>query len=53
MALSQNKFILSDLSIAVNLSRYEKVLCFLCKSVRCSLYWEMKAYRVSSEIYKV
>jgi len=31
MALSQNKFVLPDLSIAVNLSKYEKALCFLCK----------------------
>ena len=31
MALSQNKFVLPDLPIAVNLSKYKKTLCFLCK----------------------
>jgi len=31
MAPSQNQFVLSDQPIAVNLSKYEKVLCFLCK----------------------
>jgi len=32
MALSQKRFVLPDLHIAVNLSRCEKALCFLCKS---------------------
>ena len=31
IALSQNKFILPDLPITVNFSKYEKALCFLCK----------------------
>ena len=30
--LSQNKFVLPDLFIAVNLSKYEKALCFLYKN---------------------
>jgi len=32
IALSQNKFVLSDSSITINLSKCEKTLCFLCKS---------------------
>jgi len=28
MAPSQNRFVLPNLSIAVNLSKYEKILCF-------------------------
>ena len=32
IALSQNKFVLLNLSIIINLSKYEKILCFLCKS---------------------
>jgi len=31
MASSQNRFILPNLSIAVNLSKCEKALCSLCK----------------------
>ena len=31
MALSQNRFVLPDLPIAMNLSKYKKALCFLCK----------------------
>jgi len=31
MASSQNVFVLTDSSIVVNLSKYEKVLCSLCK----------------------
>ena len=31
MASSQNRFVLSDLPIAVNLSKCEKTLCSLCK----------------------
>jgi len=31
MALSQKRFVLPDLHIAVNLSRCEKALCFLYK----------------------
>jgi len=31
IAPSQSKFVLSNLSIVVNLSKYEKILCFLCK----------------------
>jgi len=41
MASNQNKFILSDLSITVNLSKCEKALCFLYKSKKaphCSFY---------------
>ena len=36
IALSQNKFILPNLSIAMNLSKYKKVLCFLYKSKKVS-----------------
>ena len=36
VALSQNRFVLSDSSIAVNLSKYEKVLCFLYKGKKAS-----------------
>ena len=32
ITLSQNRFVLSDLFIAVNFSKCEKALCFLCKS---------------------
>jgi len=32
IALNQNKFVLSGLSITVNLSKYEKISCFLYKS---------------------
>ena len=32
IAFDQNKFVLSDLFITVNLFKYEKALCFLCKS---------------------
>jgi len=32
IALSQNKFILPNSSITINLSKCEKALCFLCKS---------------------
>jgi len=31
MASSQSKFVLSSLPTTVNLSKYEKALCFLCK----------------------
>ena len=31
MALNQNRFILPNLPIAVNLSKYKKALCSLCK----------------------
>ena len=31
MALSQSKFVLSNLPTNVNLSKYEKILCLLCK----------------------
>ena len=34
IASSQNIFALPDLSIAVNLSKYEKALCSLCKGKR-------------------
>jgi len=30
------KFVLSDLSILINLSKYKKVICFLCKSKKVS-----------------
>jgi len=32
MAPSQNKFVSSDSPITVNLSKYRRALCFLCKS---------------------
>ena len=32
IALSQNRIVLADLSIAMNFSKYEKILCFLYKS---------------------
>ena len=32
IALNQNKFVLSNLPIAVNLSKYKKISCFLFKS---------------------
>jgi len=32
MAPSQNRFVLPNSPIAINLSKYEKTLCFLCKS---------------------
>ena len=32
MASSQSKFVLLDLPITVNLFKWEKALCFLCKS---------------------
>ena len=31
IALSQKKFVLSNSSITINLSKCEKTLCFLCK----------------------
>jgi len=31
MTSSQNRFILSNLSIVINLSKCKKTLCFLCK----------------------
>ena len=37
MTSSQSRFVLPNLSIAVNLSKYEKALCFLY--VRCSSHW--------------
>ena len=36
MASSQNRSILPNLPIAVNLSEYEKRLCFLCKGEKAS-----------------
>ena len=36
MALSQNKFVLSNLPIVVNFSKYEKTLCFLYKGKKAS-----------------
>ena len=36
MALSQNKFVLSDLPIVVNFSKCEKTLCFLYKGKKAS-----------------
>jgi len=36
MTLDQNRFVLSDLSIAVNFSKCERALCFLCKSKKAS-----------------
>ena len=36
MTSSQSSFVLPNLSIAVNLSKYKKALCFLCKSTKAS-----------------
>ena len=36
MASSQNRFVLPDLSITVNLSKYKKALCFLYKDKKAS-----------------
>jgi len=36
MALSQNRFVLPDLPITINLSKYEKTLCSLCKGKKAS-----------------
>ena len=36
MASSQNKFVLSNSPISMNLSKCEKVLCFLCKGEKAS-----------------
>ena len=36
MASSQNRFVLSDSLIVMNLSKYEKILCFLCKIKKVS-----------------
>jgi len=38
IVLSQNKFVLPDSLIAVNISKCEKALCFLCKSKKVYLY---------------
>jgi len=43
MALSQNRFVLSNLPIAVNLSKYEKTLCFFCK-IKKSIFYKDKNY---------
>ena len=44
MASSQNRFVLPDLPIAINLSKYEKALCFLCKGKKAphSSFYEDK-----------
>ena len=36
MASNQNKFVLPNLSITVNLFKCEKVLCFSCKGKKVS-----------------
>ena len=36
IASSQNRFVLSNSFITMNLSKYKKVLCFLCKSKKVS-----------------
>ena len=36
MTLDQNRFVLSDLSIAVNFPKCERALCFLYKSKKAS-----------------
>ena len=36
IASSQNRFVLSNSFITINLSKYKKVLCFLCKSKKVS-----------------
>jgi len=36
MALSQNRFVLSNSPIAMNLPKYEKILCFFCKIKKTS-----------------
>ena len=40
MALNLNKFVLSNLLIAVNLSKCEKILYFLCKGKKSTL-WQL------------
>jgi len=42
IALSQSKFVLSNLSITVNLFKCEKILCFLCigKKVSYSSFYK-------------
>ena len=40
MALSQSKFVLLDLFIAVNISKCEKTLCFLCKNKK-NILWQL------------
>ena len=40
MAFNQNKFVLLDLPITVNLSKYEKALFFLCKGKK-SVSWQL------------
>jgi len=36
MAFNQNKFVLPNLTITVNLSKCKKALCFLCKGKKAS-----------------
>jgi len=47
--LSQNKFILPDLFIAMNLSKYEKILCFLYKGKKAhhNSFYENKWFLAS------
>jgi len=44
MASSQNRFVLPNLSIVINLSKCEKALCFLCKDKKAphSSFYEDK-----------
>jgi len=44
MASSQNRFVLPNLSIIINLSKYEKALCFLYKDKKAphSSFYEDK-----------
>jgi len=36
IALNQNRFVLPGSPITVNISKYENMLCFLCKSKKAS-----------------
>ena len=50
IALSQKKFVLSNSSITINLSKCEKTLCFLCKGKKVSYnsFYEDKQFLYSS-----
>ena len=50
IALNQNKFVLSNLSITINLSKCEKTLCFLCKGKKVphSSFYEDEWFLYSS-----
>jgi len=50
MAFNQNKFVLPNLTITVNLSKCKKALCFLCKGKKAShdSFYENKWFLDSS-----